>query len=109
MFKKSFSFNGRIGRAEYLLSFVFYVILSLIIQAILKPYAWNSSFGLIALAYIPMLWFLAAQSAKRCHDIGQSGWMQLIPFYILYIIFPEGDVKANKYGENTQGVKDAIA
>lgn len=48
---------------------------------------------------IPMLWFMFAQGAKRCHDRDNTGWYQLIPFYVLWMMFAEGDTSANNYGE----------
>jgi uncharacterized membrane protein YhaH (DUF805 family) len=41
---------------------------------------------------------MLAQGAKRCHDRGNSGWYQLIPFYSLWMLFAEGDQQANSYG-----------
>ena len=54
----------------------------------------------MGLAIIPMLWFLWAQGAKRCHDMDKNGWFQIIPFYVLWMIFIEGDSFLNKYGDN---------
>jgi len=50
------------------------------------------------LVFIPLLWFLWAQGSKRSHDLGHSGWFQLIPFYILWLIFVKGDDGINVYG-----------
>ena len=52
---------------------------------------------------LPMLWFIWAQGAKRCHDVGKNGWYQIIPFYFLGMIFIEGDSFWNSYGENPKG------
>jgi len=49
---------------------------------------------------IALYWLLWAQGAKRSHDIGKSGWWQLIPFYNVYLLFPEGNPYTNKYGGN---------
>ena len=37
---------------------------------------------------------------KRCHDVGVSGWYQLIPFYVFVLCFEGGDHGINKYGSN---------
>jgi uncharacterized membrane protein YhaH (DUF805 family) len=60
--------------------------------------------AIVGLAYIPMLWFLWAQGAKRCHDRGNSGWYQIIPLYGLWMLFADSDNGVNEYGENPKGV-----
>jgi nitrogenase molybdenum-iron protein alpha chain len=39
---------------------------------------------------VPYCWFIWAQGAKRCHDRGNSGWYQIIPFYGFWMLFAEG-------------------
>jgi uncharacterized membrane protein YhaH (DUF805 family) len=95
MFKKTFSFDGRIRRTEYGISIIIYFVLYTVINEIIKE--GNPGVGL---AIIPMLWFLWAQGAKRCHDMDKSGWFQIIPFYVLWMLFIEGDSFLNKYGGN---------
>ena len=94
MFNASFSFDGRIRRTEYCLSLIIYGILYAIVLGLVKS---SAVFGL---AYIPLLWFLWAQGAKRCHDRGNSGWYQIIPFYALWMMFAEGDLSVNEYGNS---------
>jgi len=55
------------------------------------------------LGYIPLVWFLIAQNTNRCHDLGNSGWYQLIPFYGLWLLFAEGNTGGNIYGRNPKG------
>lgn len=102
MFKNPFSFDGRIRRTEYGLSAIFYAIAATILNAII---ATNSEAVILGVAYIPMLWFIWAQGAKRCHDVGNNGWWQIIPFYALWLLFQDGDTGQNKYGENPKGIQ----
>jgi uncharacterized membrane protein YhaH (DUF805 family) len=106
MFKNPFSFDGRIRRTEYGLSFIIFAIAKVITQFIAVGIAGTNSSdmsGAIVLSYIfliPLLWFFLAQGAKRCHDVGKNGWWQIIPFYPIYLIFGEGDKGDNEYGED---------
>jgi uncharacterized membrane protein YhaH (DUF805 family) len=58
---------------------------------------------LFLLLIIALLWFTWAQGAKRCHDLGNSGW-QLIPFYALWLLFADGQSGINRYGDNPKGI-----
>lgn len=101
MFKRPFSFNGRIRRTEYCLSFIIYMIWNGVINAMMEtpePSLGASLFVLIS--FIPMIWFLWAQNAKRCHDRGNSGWYQIIPFYVFVLMFGGSDEGSNEYGDN---------
>jgi uncharacterized membrane protein YhaH (DUF805 family) len=93
MFQTALSFEGRIRRLEYSISFIVYIAGHTIVMAMIK-----SAIPFSILALIPLLWFLWAQGAKRCHDLGNSGWFQLIPFYALWLIFAKGDDGVNIYG-----------
>lgn len=129
MFKHSFSFNGRIRRTEYAFTFlliilllaVFYTVIYLIIQyggdALVKESTTNYGGGYYSFALtekkpssltqiiiVTMLvfinWFYWAQGAKRCHDLGKSGWWQFIPFYHFWLLFAKGKAGSNEYGED---------
>jgi uncharacterized membrane protein YhaH (DUF805 family) len=110
MFKNPFSFHGRIRRLEYGLSYVIsFGILATagFLSASLTDAADNENLWIsssLMLLVIPILWFLISQGAKRAHDKGHSGWMQLIPFYRMWLIFSEGDEGENEYGENPKNV-----
>ena len=101
MFKRPFSFKGRIRRLEYCISYIIYFIWDVVRVVVYRtsvPSPIVSIFFLIS--FIPMLWFLCAQNTKRCHDRGNSGWYQLIPLYILWMMFGKGDTGENEYGDN---------
>ncbi len=104
MFKHPFSFEGRIRRLEYGLSiiiYVFFVYGSIFGTAFLGL---SDSFSvIISIIFIPAVWFMLAQAAKRCHDRGNSGWWQLIPFYGLILLFGESDFGENDYCPNPKG------
>lgn len=110
MWKNTFSFEGRIRRMEYGLSFLIVVLGRTILVTLLAGLMVGSgsrnleSYTVLSyLLSIPFFWFFWAQGAKRCHDIGKSGWWQLIPFFPLVMIFKEGDSYTNEYGDNPKG------
>ncbi|MES2386859.1 MAG: DUF805 domain-containing protein [Bacteroidota bacterium] len=106
MFKNPFSFEGRIRRTEYGLSVILYVIVACIIGFMTKLASSSGIMPLIigGVLYVPMLWFAWSQAAKRCHDLGNSGWWQLIPLYGLWLIFGEGEPGPNQYGQNPKNL-----
>lgn len=103
MFKQPFSFEGRIRRTEYGLSYLIYIAVYMIAAVIAGAFQGLGGGQetvpiLMVILYIPMFWFLLAQGAKRCHDRNNSGWYQIIPFYGLWMLFGEGDYGPNDYG-----------
>jgi len=102
MFQNPFSFEGRIRRTEFGISFIIYAVAAIVMNLMAGV---GGGFAIIVLlAYIPMLWFLWAQGAKRCHDLGNSGWYQIIPFYFLWLLFADGQEGPNDYGDNPKGI-----
>jgi len=111
MFERPFSFNGRIRRAEFGISFLIYFAVYLVIYGMMNALSHRHEPGGLDILYIfvllvPLLWFLWAQSAKRCHDLGNSGWYQLIPFYVFWMLFQEGQPGENWYGEDPKELKE---
>jgi uncharacterized membrane protein YhaH (DUF805 family) len=96
------SFEGRMRRKHYWISAVLTPIIALIAillivaiaAAISRPIAVVLMIGFA----VVFIWHELAESTKRCHDIGLSGWFQLIPFFGLVLLFKAGDAGPNKYG-----------
>lgn len=104
MFKNPFSFEGRIRRLEYALSYLIYFAGIFLVGMFIGLLGIKEGSGtegmIIVMAFIPLIWFMLSQGTKRCHDRGNSGWWLLIPFYGLVLLFGEGDPDENEYGEN---------
>ena len=97
----NFSSSGRIKRLDYLVSVILYFIITFLIGVILGSFGITDENiygqGMILLAIAPFFVWLIMQGTKRCHDRGNSGWYQLIPIYILWMILGIGDDNKNKY------------
>lgn len=101
MFKRIFSFKGRIRRTEYGLSYIIFLVWYLIFMSVTEMNDVNPVLALlIILTIVPAYWFLWAQGAKRCHDRSNSGWYQIIPFYFLIMLFGGSEDGINDYGTN---------
>lgn len=111
MYRNPFSFKGRIRRTEYALSYMLFLVMISWMKSIFVSLD-NSTWYILDIRvedtvfitcvliiwFFTLAWFIAAQSAKRCHDIGNSGWFQLIPFYPLVLMFNNGEKHVNRYG-----------
>jgi len=102
--KEYFSSKGRIRRSEYIYIMItvctlFFVGLFVLQKELEDKYYVVGAFDLLYLIIgISLIWAAFAAGAKRCHDIGKSGYYQLIPFYFLYLMFAEGENLKNPYG-----------
>lgn len=92
-----FSFSGRCGRSAWWIVSIVVNILAFIIAA-LSDVANEVLVLVIMVVYFVAIWAMWATNARRCHDLGHSGWFQLIPFYALWMAFIEGQKYDNEYG-----------
>lgn len=101
MFKRIFSFKGRIRRTEYGLSYIVFLVWYFLFMSITEMNDANPLLVLFTLlTIVPAYWFLWSQGAKRCHDRGNSGWYQIIPFYFFVMLFGGSEEGVNDYGTN---------
>lgn len=100
---RPFSFKGRIGRVQLILSYVMGFVAWFAIYALSEPaLEYNSNIFLLFLACTAVFfWFLYAQCAKRCHDLGKSGAWMFVPFWNVLLFFAEGEEQDNQYGQGT--------
>jgi uncharacterized membrane protein YhaH (DUF805 family) len=91
------TFTGRAGRAEFWWFFLFNLLASMAASVV-----WNRLGNLVSLALLlPSL----AVGARRLHDIGKSGWFQLLWFLpvigwliLVYWAAQKSDAGPNEYG-----------
>jgi len=101
MFKNPFSFRGRIRRLEYGFSLILFSVAIGVLEFISKNIGLSNSNLQELLGftfYLPAIWFIVAQGAKRCHDRGNPGYWQIIPYYFIWMIFADSDMGPNQYG-----------
>lgn len=105
---RPFSFKGRIGRLQLILSYVVGFVAWFAIYALSEPaLEYNSNIFLLFLACTAVFfWFLYAQCAKRCHDLGKSGAWMFVPFWNILLFFAEGEKGENQYGQGTEVKSD---
>jgi len=118
MFKNPFSFNGRIGRLEYWLIVPIYFVITFLAGVFVgtmyvvlgyKNHLLDKEVRFIIKAVcLPLYWLVVAQGAKRCHDLGKSGWWQLIPLYFIWMLFQRGQPYENKWGKDLTTEKTII-
>lgn len=102
MFSNPFSFEGRIRRLEYGISYIIFMVIYVLYEVAIDALSrdeWTMMLLLLGV-YLVTLVFITAQSCKRCHDLGFSGWLQLVPFFVLYLLFGKGIKGPNKYGHD---------
>ena len=106
--KKSFTFEGRSSRTEY---WQFMVIIFLIqVMATIIDLSLNESGEVLIFSSLTNLFFIIPSislTTRRLHDIGKSGWFQLlylIPLLgwiiMLFFVFKKGSEEDNIYGES---------
>ena len=99
--QKYFCFEGRAGRKEFWM----WVLAVFIVNFILGLIPGKVGMILSAVFSLAILLPSLGVTARRLHDLGKSGWMQLlclIPIVggliVLILCIPEGSKESNAYG-----------
>lgn len=100
--KKYFCFCGRANRFE----FWSYVLVNFVISVILGIIPGTVGSVISCIFYLAVLLPTLGVTARRLHDLGKSGWFQLlclIPIVggiiVLILCIPEGSKESNQYGD----------
>lgn len=110
VWKKYVNFSGRASRREFWGCMLF-VFLTILLTEILVIFTMGEENVEAAIYMGTLIYFLPciAVTARRLHDIGKSGWLQLITVipvvgFIMLIIWgcTEGDQGENKYGHKPE-------
>jgi uncharacterized membrane protein YhaH (DUF805 family) len=96
MFKAPFSFAGRIGRIEYLLTGLGLFFAAAFAGSLMRGD--GEAFGVIIM--LISFWVVIAQGWKRSHDAGWHGIIGMIPYVNFVLLFVGGDKGTNAYGPN---------
>lgn len=106
-FSKYATFSGRASRSEYWFFYLFTIIASIvtwIIDTMLLGYSSEDTGAISLIFQIIIILPGIAVGARRLHDIGKSGWWQLLIFTFIGIILlivwfaTIGSSKKNKFG-----------
>lgn len=108
MFKRPFSFKGRIRRTEFVVSFIAYVVILTFVNSIFTGATAKESnlaaVRVLSLFYfalwIPLTWFLLSQAVKRSHDTNKNGWWIIVPLFPLWLLFARGTYGENEFGND---------
>lgn len=98
--KKYAEFSGRSTRREYWMFFVVSLGISIVLSILEVVLSFDYLSDIYSLAiFLPSL----GVAIRRMHDINESGWFCIIPFYNLYLAAQPGTKGSNKYGADPSG------
>ena len=100
------NFSTRADRREYWMFVLVNMIVSIILailDQIINPGGSILSVTYTLIILVPAL----AVTVRRLHDIGKSGWMQLVsivpligPLWLVILLIKEGEKGSNQYGDS---------
>lgn len=90
--KQYFDFKGRARRKEYWFFILFnaiFTVVAMVLDNVLGLASKEVRYGpLYGVYFWAMIIPSIAVTTRRLHDIGKSGWMQLVPLVLLIITLP---------------------
>lgn len=94
-----FDFKGRTKMMDFWMFLVVYILLDVVLSIVDGILASLLGFAILSTLFqLAILLPLLGIGARRMHDIGKSGWFQVIPLYNLYLWAQPGQNEANKWG-----------
>lgn len=101
--------KGRIRRRHYILANMLLLPCLYIVVGInhainnIVEFPIQIQYLVSVVALIFYYWISIGLVIMRSHDIGNSGWYILIPFYGLLLILVDSERGTNQYGQNPKG------
>jgi len=112
MLERIFSFEGRIGRLEFLKVFLLAIFLSALVTLFCKSFLDQEDLAIIP-ALVAQMAILSGASVKRLHDLGRPTlhyFLLFVPIVSIYImvllLVRQGTIGPNQYGEDPVGIPE---
>ena len=100
------NFEGRASRSQFWWFYLYYAVIAIVIYLIVDRLLLNGSVWLSAVWFLANILPLLAAGCRRLHDVGKSGWWQLlllitcIGFIIMAVFWAQpGQPVLNQYGD----------
>ena len=88
-----FSFSGRAWRLEL---WITNIVISLMSYGLEMLYMTTDlSPVIVVIVSVLIFWVALAVGTRRCHDLGHNALWQFIPFYVIWMLFVEGQSGTN--------------
>ncbi len=113
-------FSGRAQRAEFWYFVLYAVLIELVLFGVDKSMGWVDSsgeYGFLSMSVAGVLLLVPSISVatRRLHDIGKSGWWQLITLIpvlgilvLMYWCALDGQEGSNAYGDNPKAAHQGL-
>ena len=100
-----FGIKGRINRKTFWVQGILPILIIELILYLITRIMGNSDFWIVGAGFITSMYMLIAVSAKRSHDLGNSGWVGVVSvvpllgfFAILLFGISSGQQESNAFG-----------